>query len=181
MIANVEHILESHFSLSNIDLIILFGMLGGALILGIITMGHLSDKLRKRKPFIVSGLISFGFLATILIAYADNFEAVWEIWPALPILGFIAGGFPPAAMAYLTDISEEDSRGSTMGVYSIFFGTGMIIGPLSGLFVYASYGLLGFIVLIAIFIVIACIGTYFMPEIHGHEAEPVSEIDVGNR
>ncbi|MHA1480934.1 MAG: MFS transporter, partial [Candidatus Thorarchaeota archaeon] len=62
MIANVEHILESHFTLSNIDLITLFGMLGGALILGIIVMGHLSDHLRKRKPFIVSGLISFGFL-----------------------------------------------------------------------------------------------------------------------
>jgi len=180
MIANVEHILESHFTLSNIDLITLFGMLGGALILGIITMGHLSDHFRKRKPFIVSGLISFGFLAYILIAYADNFEAVWEIWPALPILGFIAGGFPPAAMAYLTDISEEDSRGSTMGVYSIFFGTGMIIGPLSGLFVYSSYGLPGFVVLIVIFIAIACLGTYFMPEIHGHEEEPVPEIDVGN-
>ncbi|MHA1637565.1 MAG: MFS transporter, partial [Candidatus Thorarchaeota archaeon] len=107
MIANVEHILEAHFTLSNIDLITLFGMLGGSLILGIIVMGHLSDHFRKRKPFIVSGLISFGFLAYILIAYVDNFEAVWEFWPALPILGFIAGGFPPAAMAYLTDISEE--------------------------------------------------------------------------
>ncbi len=83
-------------------------------------------------------------------------------------------------MAYLTDISEEDSRGSTMGVYSIFFGTGMVIGPISGIFAIQFAGLLGFVALIVIFVVIACIGTYFMPEIHGHEAEAITEIAVSN-
>ncbi|MCK5152536.1 MAG: MFS transporter, partial [Candidatus Thorarchaeota archaeon] len=62
MLANVETIIEEHFSFSDIDLIILFALLGGSLVLGIIVNGHLSDHFRKRRPFITVGLISFGFL-----------------------------------------------------------------------------------------------------------------------
>ncbi|MFW9967369.1 MAG: MFS transporter [Candidatus Thorarchaeota archaeon] len=178
LIANVERILEDHFDeiLSNMDLVILFAMLGGALVLGIITMGHLSDYIGKRRPFIVVGLLGFGFLAYLLFttAEAGDFSNLWAIWPVMPLLGFTAGSFPPAAMAYLTDISEEESRGSTMGVYSIFFGSGMIIGPAAGAFAYTSYGLLGLAVLVAILILIACIGTYFMPEAHGIKAESMT-------
>ncbi len=165
VISKLKKIIEDYFSLSAIDMIVLFAMLGISLILGIIVMGHLSDSMMKRRPFIVSGLIGFGLLAYILVANADQFEVVWSIWPALPILGFIAGAFPPAAMAYLTDVSSEEARGSTMGVYSIFFGSGMIIGPLAAEFAYSIGGLFpGLGILVALFIVIACIGTYFLPE-----------------
>ncbi|MFW9807704.1 MAG: MFS transporter, partial [Candidatus Thorarchaeota archaeon] len=132
MISQVKHIIEEYFSLTATDMLVLFAMLGISLIIGIIVMGHLSDYLMKRRPFIVVGLIGFGALAYLLVANAENFAAVWNIWPLLPILGFVAGSFAPAAMAYLTDISTEEARGSTMGVYSIFFGTGMIIGPIAG-------------------------------------------------
>jgi MFS family permease len=67
-------------------------------------------------------------------------------------------------MAYLTDVSDREARGTTMGVYSIFFGTGMIIGPASGGFAYATYGLVGLAVLVALLIGIAVAGTYLMPE-----------------
>jgi MFS family permease len=166
LIANVERIIEEHFSLSNTEMLILFGMLAGSLILGIITMGHLSDHLRKRRPFIVTGLIGFGFLAYLLVGGAGEggIANLLAVWPLIPVLGFIAGAFPPAAMAYLTDVSHEDARGSTMGVYSIFFGSGMIIGPATGAYAYSAFGLPGLAVLVAILIGIACIGTYFMPE-----------------
>ncbi|MHA2352327.1 MAG: MFS transporter [Candidatus Thorarchaeota archaeon] len=165
MISKLKHIIEDYFSLTAVDMLILFAMLGVSLILGIIVMGHLSDHLMKRRPFIVSGLIGFGLLSYILVANADQFELVWAIWPALPILGFIAGAFPPAAMAYLTDVSSEEARGSTMGVYSIFFGSGMIIGPLAAEFAYQVGGLFpGLALLVAALIAIACIGTYFLEE-----------------
>jgi MFS family permease len=165
MISKLKHIIEEYFSLTATDMLILFAMLGISLILGIIVMGHLSDHVMKRRPFIVSGLIGFGLLSYILVANADQFELVWAIWPALPLLGFIAGAFPPAAMAYLTDVSSEEARGSTMGVYSIFFGSGMIIGPLSAEFAYSVGGLFpGLAVLVALLIGIACIGTYFLEE-----------------
>jgi len=165
MISKLKHIIEDYFSLTAVDMLILFAMLGVSLILGIIVMGHLSDHYMKRRPFIVSGLIGFGLLSYILVANASQFELVWSIWPALPILGFIAGAFPPAAMAYLTDVSSEEARGSTMGVYSIFFGSGMIIGPLAAEFAYQVGGLFpGLALLVAAIISIACIGTYFLEE-----------------
>jgi MFS family permease len=175
VISKAEHIIGEYFSLTAMDMVILFAMLGGSLILGIIVMGHLSDYLMKRRPFIVIGLIGFGLLSYLLVANADDFGAVWSIWPVLPTLGFIAGSFPPAAMAYLTDISTEEARGSTMGIYSIFFGTGMLIGPQLGQFAYATWGLFpGLATAVAVLIVIACIGTYFLeeaaPQKHGATA-----------
>jgi MFS family permease len=178
MLANIKNILHYDFSLDNTQLLILFALLGGSLVMGIIVNGHLSDHFRKRRPFIIVGLISFGVLAYLLVSYADHFTDLQVIWPILPILGYTAGAFPPAAMAYITDISEKETRGSTMGVYSIFFGSGMIIGPAAGLFAYGNYGLPGLIALVAVLILIACIGTYLMAETHSdqHESPPDKEI-----
>ena len=176
LIGYAERIIEEHFfELTSTDLLYLFGGLGGSLILGIVIMGHLSDHYMKRRPFIVAGLIGFGILGYLMVAYAENLSGLWAIWPALPILGFMAGAFPPAAMAYLTDVSDKEARGATMGVYSIFFGSGMIIGPLAGAFAYGNYGLYGMAILVGIFITIAIAGTYFMPERHHKEEEPPPE------
>ncbi len=172
VIANAENILEEHFSLTAIDLLILFGMMGGGLVLGILVMGHLSDYLRRRRPFIVIGLLGFGLLAFLLVSNAEHFEALWAVWPLLPLLSFTAGSFPPAAMAYLTDVSHADARGSTMGVYSIFFGTGMIIGPSTGALAYSSHGLVGLGILVAGLIAVAIIGTYFMSEAYSSVDSP---------
>jgi MFS family permease len=166
-ISKAEHIIGDYFSLEATTIVLLFAMLGGALVLGIIVMGHLSDYLMKRRPFIVVGLIGFGLLSYLLVDYAvseERFMLLMNIWPVLPTLGFIAGSFPPAAMAYLTDISTEEARGSTMGVYSVFFGTGMLIGPLLGQFAYATWDIPGLAVIVAALIIIACIGTYFLDE-----------------
>jgi len=174
VISKTEHIVDDYFDISSMDLLVLFAMLGISLVLGIITMGHLSDHVRKRRPFIIVGLIGFGTLAYLLVGVP--FDTFWAtgLWPLLPILGFIAGSFPPAAMAYLTDISSEDSRGSTMGVYSIFFGSGMIIGPLSAEFAYSTGGLFpGLALLVIAFIAIACIGTYFLEEVAPQQVEEI--------
>lgn len=165
-IGYAERILEEEFSLGATELLVMFGLLGGSLILGIIIMSHLSDHFMKRRPFIVVGLIGLGVLAYLLVSNSADISGLWAIWPVLPLLGFTAGAFPPAAMAYLTDVSDREARGTTMGVYSIFFGSGMIIGPASGGFAYATYGLVGLAVLVALLIAIAVTGTYFMPEMH---------------
>jgi DHA1 family multidrug resistance protein-like MFS transporter len=176
LIGYAERIIEEHFDLlTGTDLLYLFGVLGGSLILGIVVMGHLSDHYMKRRPFIVAGLIGFGILGYLMVAYSENLPGLWAIWPALPLLGFMAGAFPPAAMAYLTDVSDKEARGATMGVYSIFFGSGMIIGPLAGAFAYSNYGLYGMAILVGIFITIAIAGTYFMPERHHKEEGPTPE------
>jgi MFS family permease len=179
VISKAQHIIETYFNITEWDFLMLFGMLGGALFLGIIVIGHASDHFMKRRPFIVIGLVGFGLLAFTLVANAESFEQLWSIWPLLPTLGFIAGAFPPAAMAYLTDVSEKESRGSAMGVYSIFFGSGMIIGPLAAEFMYQQFGLyLGLGVLLAILIGIACIGTFFLQEIEAPRQVSDEEVET---
>ncbi|MBY8997786.1 MAG: MFS transporter [Candidatus Thorarchaeota archaeon] len=165
VISQTKHIVEEYFEITATDLILLFAMLGISLVLGIIVMGHLSDYMMKRRPFIVVGLIGFGALAYMLVGVP--FDSLWTngLWPLLPTLGFVAGSFPPAAMAYLTDVSSEEARGSTMGVYSIFFGSGMIIGPLAGQFAFQVGDIFpGLALLVVALIAIACIGTYFLEE-----------------
>jgi DHA1 family multidrug resistance protein-like MFS transporter len=167
VISKAEYIIDKYFNFTATDMIVLFGILGAALVFGIIVMGHLSDYMMMRRPFIVVGLVGFGALAYLLVANAESFDTLWTsgLWPLLPVLGFIAGSFPPAAMAYLTDISSAEARGSTMGVYSIFFGSGMIIGPIAAQFAYSAGGLFpGLAALVVALIAIACIGTYFLPE-----------------
>lgn len=173
-ITYTETILKNEFEhLAGPDLLVLFGILGGSLVIGIISMSHLSDRYMKRRPFIVVGLLGFGLLAYLLVSNSANISALWSIWPVLPILGFVAGAFPPAAMAYLTDVSQKDSRGATMGVYSIFFGTGMLIGPTLGGIAYVSFGLVGLAILVALLIFIAIIGTYRMSEVQGPNPEDI--------
>lgn len=166
------------FELTLIEMLELFGLMGIALIAGIVIMGHLSDHLMKRRPFIISGLFGFGLLAFLLVSNPGSagISYLLSIWPVLPVLGFIAGAFPPAAMAYLTDVSEKDARGATMGVYSIFFGSGMIIGPALGIFAYDSFGILGIGLVIGILVAIAMIGTYFMPEVSIEKESKTEEI-----
>jgi DHA1 family multidrug resistance protein-like MFS transporter len=174
VISKTKHIVEEYFDITATDMIFLFAMLGISLVLGIIVMGHLSDHMMIRRPFIVAGLIGFGALAYLIVAVPFNELWINGLWPLLPALGFIAGSFPPAAMAYLTDISSAESRGSTMGVYSIFFGSGMIIGPLAGQLAYEVGGLFpGLAVLVIALISIACIGTFFL-----EEAAPSAEQEV---
>jgi hypothetical protein len=52
----------------------------------------------------------------------------------------------------------------------------MIIGPASGGFVYATYGIVGLAILVASFIAIAIVGTYFMSEPRTREAATAEEL-----
>jgi MFS family permease len=85
--------------------------------------------------------------------------------PIFPIVAFFAGAFPPAALGYLADVSEDESRGSTMGFYSILFGTGLIIGSLGGGAMIQMFHLTGIVIMVAVCVLVAIVGTYLMPEL----------------
>jgi len=48
--------------------------------------------------------------------------------------------FGPAALAGLTDVSQSDKRGTTMGLYSVVISSSMIVGPIVTGFLVDNYG-----------------------------------------
>lgn len=58
----------------------------------------------------------------------------------LVIFGLMAGAFGPAALAGLTDVSQADKRGTTMGLYSVVISSSMIVGPIVTGFLVDNYG-----------------------------------------
>jgi MFS family permease len=150
-------------------LVVVVGILGITMGSSLILSGKLSDMKLVRRPFIIIGLICLAIFIIIFEFYADQhpvgaFVGLYQIWPVVVVLGFGIGTFPPAVLAYLTDISKKDTRGTLFGVYSVIFGSGMIFGPLIGDFFYRLYGLSGIVISVALLVLIACVGTLFLAE-----------------
>ena len=180
--------LENGVSHALIIVIVLIGTFTGA---SMLIMGKLSDKMRIRRPFIIIGLFSLAILISLFEYYAITadttgvgaFEGLYQIWPLTIILSWGLGMFPPAILAYLTDISKKDTRGSMFGVYSVIFGGGMIIGPLIssafaivGKDIFPSYGeLIGIIACIFLMVILSSLGTLFLRE-KAFEEEPADKI-----
>src|SRR3989449_1610777 len=117
-------------------LLIVVASLGIPLGLSLAVSGRLSDRVRLRRPFMGLGLACFGGLS-ILLALATrpgstDLEQLVSRWPLIVVLAAGAGTFPPAALAYLGDIVEHAVTGTTFGIYSIIFGSGLIVGPVLG-------------------------------------------------
>ena len=161
-------------------LIIVIGIIGLFTGASMLIMGKISDRMRIRRPFIIIGLFSLAILISLFEYYAltetttgvDAFQGLYSVWPLTMILSWGLGMFPPAILAYLTDISKKDTRGSMFGVYSVIFGTGMIIGPIiSSIFLQIGQDMagitgqiIGIIACIFLMVILSSIGTLFLKE-----------------
>src|SRR5438552_18276566 len=114
------------------------------------------------------GLACFGGISILFAAATapsgTNLSLLVSEWPLIAILAAGAGTFPPAALAYLGDIVERAVSGTTFGIYSIIFGTGLIIGPILGGALTDAVGSLAFAVLALSFIGISATGGLFIRE-----------------
>src|SRR5437667_4408891 len=103
----------------------------------------------------------------IRVAVATGPEATAQLasqWRLIAVLAAGAGTFPPAALALLGDIVERAVSGTTFGIYSIIFGTGLIIGPILGGALTDAMGSLAFAVIALTFIGISATGVLFIRE-----------------
>ncbi|HEX6982063.1 MAG TPA: MFS transporter [Balneolaceae bacterium] len=99
-------------------------------------MGAISDRLNKRKSLIQLGL---GLIAvsTLFFVFAESFthlvilRAFQGIGVALTI---------PASMSLMTAITQKESRGSSMGVFSTFRMIGFATGPVIGGYLKVYFG-----------------------------------------
>jgi MFS family permease len=137
--------------------------------LSLAASGRWSDRARLRRPFMGLGLACFGGLAILfagaaLPAGGADLDRLVSQWPLIALLAAGAGTFPPAALAYLGDIVDREVSGTSFGIYSIIFGSGLIIGPILGGALTERLGSLAFAVLALGFIGIAGVGVAFIRE-----------------
>ena len=150
------------------QLLIVVASLGIPLGLSLAVSGRLSDRARLRRPFMGLGLACFGGLA-ILLALATrpgnpDLAQLVSRWPLIVVLAAGAGTFPPAALAYLGDIVEHAVTGTTFGIYSIIFGSGLIVGPVLGGALTQALGPIAFAVIALGLIGISGAGVLFIRE-----------------
>ena len=103
-------------------------------------MGTVSDRIGKRKPFILYGYILWG-ISTVLFpttAYIKNFSlAIFAVIAVDAVMTFFGStAYDAAYNAWTTDISDRSNRGMLSGVISTFPLLAALIGTgLSGVII----------------------------------------------
>jgi MFS family permease len=98
--------------------------------------GILIDRLDRRKPFIVGGLL-------LLCSATVSYNFVHRYYLALVIRALQGLGLAltiPPTLALLNKSSKKASRGGTMGIYSTFRVSSLAVGPLLGGIVHDHFG-----------------------------------------
>lgn len=91
-------------------------------------MGRLSDKLNRRRPFIIFGLLGYT-LFSFLYSRVETYEQLLLI---RLLQGITVGATIPAVIAMVTHISTPETRGKAVGVYTTIRGVGFGLGPIVG-------------------------------------------------
>jgi DHA1 family multidrug resistance protein-like MFS transporter len=89
--------------------------------------GSLSDRY-GRKPVLMFGVFGNAISMLALGLSTD----LWMLFAARGLAGVLSSATLPTAMAYISDSTDEKSRGGGMGVIGAAMGLGMILGPGAG-------------------------------------------------
>lgn len=98
--------------------------------------GAFSDRLDRRKVFILSGLVVMA-VATFSFSLAKTFTHLMII---RTMQGLGVALTVPASLAVLAEGTSESSRGGSMGFYTTLRMVGFAIGPLLGGFLQVRFG-----------------------------------------
>jgi MFS family permease len=99
-------------------------------------MGAFSDRLGRRKPLILGGLLIMG-LATMGFMAATRFT---DLLVLRTLQGVGVALTIPASMALMAAGSRRETRGGSMGIYTTARMTGFTVGPLIGGFLQVRFG-----------------------------------------
>jgi DHA1 family multidrug resistance protein-like MFS transporter len=89
--------------------------------------GSLSDRF-GRKPILMLGVFGNAISMLALGLSTD----LWMLFVARGLAGVLSSATLPTAMAYISDSTDDKSRGGGMGVIGAAMGLGMILGPGAG-------------------------------------------------
>jgi MFS family permease len=99
-------------------------------------MGVISDHLRRRKVFILGGLVVMTG-STLAFTLASRYVDLLLI---RSLQGVGVALMVPAALAVLSKSTEKHTRGGSMGFYSMMRMVGFSLGPLIGGLVHVKFG-----------------------------------------
>lgn len=86
--------------------------------------GGLSDRY-GRKPLLMIGV--FGLAVTML--FLGLASELWMLFTARGLAGILSSATLPTAWAFISDSTDDESRGGGMGVVGAAMGLGMVLGP----------------------------------------------------
>jgi len=115
--------------------------------------GYASDRMGRRKPFILWGLLLM-MMATLGFIFADRY--IWIILLRC-LQGLGVAMIIPAVLALISSVTEKRTRGNAMGVYSTFRMVGFATGPLLAGFLHVHFGFNSTFLVGAAFLAVAVI------------------------
>lgn len=86
--------------------------------------GSLSDRY-GRKPILIVGMFGLG---TAMIFFGISTK-LWMLYMAQILNGTLSSAMFPVAMAYVSDIIQDENKSGAMGKIGAAAGLGMILGP----------------------------------------------------
>ncbi|KAK9877562.1 hypothetical protein WA026_018666 [Henosepilachna vigintioctopunctata] len=144
----LEDIVEPYANVISLVLTFVPGIICAILALFI---GAWSDRF-GRKPVMVLTMagqtISFGIV--ILFCILSNISSWYLVATCIPII--LCGGFAAAFtcyLSYITDITDENSRGVRMGIFEVVISIGMLLGMVSSSFILNLVGYVGIFIVAA--------------------------------
>ena len=146
------------FKASDTTIGLLLASYAAAQLIGAPLLGRASDRFGRRPILLISifgtffGFLLFGFAESLGMLFASR------------ILQGLTGGNLSVAQAYITDVTDAQSRNRGLGMIGAAFGLGFIIGPaLGGLLSSISYSVPAFVASALSFINLLLIA-FWLPE-----------------
>lgn len=121
--------------------------------------GDISDRW-GRKKVMIAGMLGNG-VTLLAFGFANS---LWVLFTARILSGALASAMVPASMAYIGDITDEEERGSGLGLIGAAAGAGIVIGPGLGGFLAVKSLAFPFIVAAFLSLVSSLLIFFFLPE-----------------
>ena len=101
---------------------------GACTVLGLMPMGRLSDRVGRKKLFLVGGFTMFA----LTLAFLASTPPLWQCILLAVVLGLSYAAVLPAWNALLASYVPPQQQGLGWGIFSTVEGIGVMIGPVAG-------------------------------------------------
>lgn len=118
--------LEDDAGFSSDEAAAMFSIVGGATIVGGLTMGPLSDRIGRRVTLSISFVV-FGACALVVLTGRQPLVAI-----AVVGIGLMFSGMPSLVIAHIVDSTDVDTYGPAFSAATLAFGVAQMISPQIG-------------------------------------------------